>query len=100
MRKILIGCALVAGMGFGLPLPASAQDIQLEIGPDGLRLNELNDGCNPRYEDCREDGLPRRSPQHAADLHRRPRARQGRTHGRSPRPHSGCRQTDDRGQRP
>ena len=56
MRKILIGCALVAGMGFGLPLPASAQDIELEIGPDGLRLNELNDGCNPRYEDCREDG--------------------------------------------
>ena len=53
MRKILIGCALVAGMGFGLPLPASAQDIELEIGPDGLRLN---DGCNPRYEDCRQDG--------------------------------------------
>ena len=49
MRKILIGCALLAGMGAGLPLPASAQDIQLEIGRDGLRLN---DGCNPRYEDC------------------------------------------------
>lgn len=53
MRKILIGCALVAGMGVGLPLPGFAQDIQLEFGRDGLRLNE---GCNPRYEDCRQDG--------------------------------------------
>lgn len=53
MRKILIGCALVAGMGVGLPLPGFAQDIQLEFGRDGLRLNR---GCNPRYEDCRQDG--------------------------------------------
>lgn len=52
MRNMLIGCALLAGMGVGLPLPASAQDIELEIGRDGLRLN---DRCNPRYEDCRRD---------------------------------------------
>ena len=49
MRKILIGCALLAGMGAGLPLPASAQDIELQIGRDGLRLG---DRCNPRYEEC------------------------------------------------
>jgi hypothetical protein len=48
MRKILIGCALLIGMGS--PLPVSAQDIELEIGRDGLRLG---DGCNPRFEDCR-----------------------------------------------
>ena len=52
MRKILIGCALLASMGVGLPLQALAQDIQLEIGRDGLRLS---DDCNPRYEDCRRD---------------------------------------------
>ena len=57
MRKILIGCALAIGMGTGLPLSASAQDIQLEIGRDGLRLN---DSCNPRYEDCRRDGYRNR----------------------------------------
>lgn len=47
MRKILIGCAILAGLGTAVP--ASAQDVQLEIGRDGLRLREA---CNPRYEDC------------------------------------------------
>ena len=40
MRKILIGCAVVAGIFVGLPLQASAQSIGLEIGRDGLRLND------------------------------------------------------------
>ena len=40
MRNILIGCALVAGMFVGMPLHASAQSIGLEIGRDGLRLND------------------------------------------------------------
>lgn len=49
MRNILIGAALLAGVGMGAPLQASAQDLELEIGPGGLRLER---DCNPRYEDC------------------------------------------------
>jgi hypothetical protein len=46
MRMVMMGAALFAGIF--MALPAQAQ-IQLEIGPDGLRI----DGdCNPRYENC------------------------------------------------
>ena len=49
MRNILIGCALLAGVGTVVPMQASAQDLELEIGRDGLRIER---DCNPRYEDC------------------------------------------------
>jgi hypothetical protein len=49
MRNILIGCALLAGVSTAVPLQASAQDLELEIGRDGLRIER---DCNPRYEDC------------------------------------------------
>ena len=32
MRKFLIGCALVAGMGAMLPAASFAKDVQIEIG--------------------------------------------------------------------
>ena len=34
------------------PCQASAQDLELEIGRDGLRIER---DCNPRYEDCYRD---------------------------------------------
>jgi hypothetical protein len=49
MRNILTGCAMFAGIVMALPVPASAQDLELEIGRDGLRIER---DCNPRYEDC------------------------------------------------
>ena len=49
MRNILIGCALLASASMAVPVQASAQDIELEIGRDGLRIER---DCNPRYEDC------------------------------------------------
>lgn len=49
MRNIVIGCALLASAGMAVPMQASAQDIELEIGRDGLRIDR---DCNPRYEDC------------------------------------------------
>ena len=49
MRNILIGCALLASATMAVPVQASAQDIELEIGRDGLRIER---DCNPRYEDC------------------------------------------------
>ena len=49
MRNILIGCALLAGASMAVPVQASAQDLELEIGRDGLRIER---DCNPRYEDC------------------------------------------------
>ena len=49
MRNILIGCALLAGARMAVPVQASAQDLELEIGRDGLRIER---DCNPRYEDC------------------------------------------------
>jgi hypothetical protein len=49
MRNMLIGCALLAGVGTVVPMQASAQDLELEIGRDGLRIER---DCNPRYEDC------------------------------------------------
>jgi hypothetical protein len=53
MRNLLIGCAaILAGIGTAVPMQASAQDIELEIGRDGLRIDR---GCNPRYEDCYRD---------------------------------------------
>lgn len=52
MRNILIGCALLAGAGMTLPMPAAAQDFELGIGRDGLRIER---DCNPRYEDCYRD---------------------------------------------
>jgi hypothetical protein len=51
MRNILIGCAFLAAIGTAGPMPASAQDLELEIGRDGLRIERDRD-CNPRYEDC------------------------------------------------
>ena len=49
MRNILIGCALFAGIGAAMPVQATAQDLQLEFGRDGVRIDRA---CNPRYEDC------------------------------------------------
>ena len=49
MRNILIGCALLASAIMAVPVQASAQDIELEIGRDGLRIER---DCNPRDEDC------------------------------------------------
>lgn len=49
MRNILIGCALLAGASMAMPMQASAQDLELEIGRDGLTIER---DCNPRYEDC------------------------------------------------
>lgn len=49
MRRILFGGLILAGLGAALPLPAQAQDIELQIGRDGLRINR---DCNPRREDC------------------------------------------------
>jgi hypothetical protein len=54
MRNILIACALLAGAGMAAPLQASAQDLELEIGRDGLRI-ERDRYCDPRYEDCYRD---------------------------------------------
>lgn len=51
MRNILIGCALLVSAGMAAPMQASAQDLELEIGRDGLRIERDRD-CNPRYEDC------------------------------------------------
>ena len=49
MRNMLIGVALLAGVGTVAPMQASAQDLELQIGRDGLRIER---DCNPRYEDC------------------------------------------------
>ncbi|HEY6632508.1 MAG TPA: hypothetical protein VIZ90_13725 [Rhizobiaceae bacterium] len=49
MRNILIGCALLAGVSTAMPMQATAQDLELEIGRDGLKIGR---DCNPRYEDC------------------------------------------------
>ena len=49
MRNILIGFALLACIGTAVPMQAAAQDLEFEIGRDGLRIER---GCNPRYEDC------------------------------------------------
>lgn len=46
MRMVMMGAALFAGMF--MALPAQAQ-VQLEIGPEGLRIDG---NCNPRYENC------------------------------------------------
>ena len=51
MRNFLIGCALLASAGMAAPMQASAQDLELEIGRDGLRI-ERDRYCDPRYEDC------------------------------------------------
>ncbi len=49
MRNLLIGCAFLAGVGTVAPTQAYAQDLELNIGPSGLRLERE---CNPRFEDC------------------------------------------------
>ena len=56
MRNFLMNAAMsvaLAATAFTFT-PASAQDIQLEIGRDGPKVRVLQD-CNPRYEDCRGD---------------------------------------------
>jgi hypothetical protein len=53
---IFAAVAMLAGLG-ALPattVPAGAQGIELEIGPDGSRMR-LRDDCNPRYERCRRE---------------------------------------------
>ena len=52
MRNLLISCALLAGIGTAVPMPASAQDIELQIGPDGLRID---DGRRYYSDDYRDD---------------------------------------------
>ena len=52
MRKFLIGCAIVAGMAAVMPAPSFAKDVQIQIGPDGLKLK---DACDSRYENCRDN---------------------------------------------
>lgn len=70
MRNLLIGCALLASAIMAMPMQASAQDLELEIGPDGLRIDR---DCNPRYEDCyRGDRRDR------YDDYDRPRCSEGR----------------------
>lgn len=49
MRNILIGCAMLASVSAAMPMQASAQDLELQIGPDGLRIDR---DCDPRYDDC------------------------------------------------
>lgn len=70
MRNILIGFAMLASVGAAVPMQASAQDLELQIGPDGLRIDR---DCNPRYDDCyrgerrvyRDDDRPRCSADRA-----------------------------------
>ena len=75
MRKMLIGCALLAGHGHWLAyagLGAGYSNSSSAATGYGS-----NDDCNPRYEDCYRGERPRgyeRPPLHAA-LHRRPCAR-------------------------
>lgn len=71
MYKIVALAVLALGLGFtSLPM-ASAQDLELNIGPDGPKLR-LRDDCDPRREDCRDDrdrGWARRecTPERALD---------------------------------
>ena len=72
MRRILTLAILALGLGLtSLPM-ANAQDLELNIGPDGPKLR-LRDDCDPYREDCR-DGRDRRgwerrqcSPERALD---------------------------------
>jgi hypothetical protein len=79
MRKILIGCALAAGMFVGLPMTASAQSIGLEIGRDGLRLN---DGYQDGYY---RDGYYRDGYYRADRRSMRPICTEGRALGKAER---------------
>lgn len=56
MQKILSSAALALALALtSLPVGvASADDLQLQIGPDGPKLR-LRDDCNPRRERCRDD---------------------------------------------
>lgn len=50
MRMVMMGAALLAGIM--MAMPAQAQ-VELQIGPDGLRVDrDRYRDCNPRYEDC------------------------------------------------
>lgn len=53
MMKTIQNTLLALGIGLsGMAVaPVAAQDIQLEIGRDGLRLRD-GDRCDPRYEEC------------------------------------------------
>ena len=53
MRKLLIGCALLAGIGTVVPMPAAAQDIELQIGRDGLRIDDGQRYYRDGYRDDR-----------------------------------------------
>ncbi len=53
MRNFLIGCAPARQRRAWPRLcGASAQDLELEIGRDGPRIERDWRDCNPRYEDC------------------------------------------------
>lgn len=63
MRNFLIRSALALAIGVtGLPLlapQAMAQDLEIQIGPDGTRMR-TRERCDPRFEDCRDDRYDRR----------------------------------------
>ena len=75
MRNLLIGCALLAGIGTAVPMQAAAQDLELEIGRDGLRIER---DCNPRYEDCYRDGRRYYSDGYRDDRYMARRCTEGR----------------------
>lgn len=65
MRNFLIHSALALAMGVtGVPLAAPvavAQDLEIQIGPDGARIRRDRDRCDPDFEDCyRRDRYERR----------------------------------------
>lgn len=53
MTKFLHSALLALSLGaIGVPLSgASAQDLEIQIGPDGPSMRML-DNCDPRYDDC------------------------------------------------
>lgn len=53
MTKFLHAALLALSLGaIGVPLSgASAQDMEIQIGPDGPAMRML-DNCDPRYDDC------------------------------------------------
>lgn len=64
MQKFLVRSAAAFVMGLSgmaaVPQFASAQGVEFQIGPDGLRVRPDDRRCDPRYEDCRRDEYRRR----------------------------------------